>query len=169
MAIRVEWIAIAMIIIMLSVSFLFEAKHRQAKNSTFKKEFEVYNSVTIEVDQSGIKNKLFSEYGMKESGILTLTTMTYIGNSVEKLQSDKGRFIDNKIYLDYNVTALQNNGYYYTSDHAIYNQLTQVLYLTSPFVGYVNNSIIKGTNLEYAREEKVVKAKRVNATFYPQK
>ncbi len=169
MAIRVEWIAIAMIVIMLSVSFLFEAKHRQAKNSTFKKEFEVYNSVTIEVDQGGIKNKLFSEYGMKESGILTLTTMTYIGNSVEKLQSNQGRFIDNKIYLDNNVTALQNNGYFYKGDHAIYDQITQVLHISSPFVGYVNNSIIKGTNLEYNRQEEVVKANRVNATFYPSK
>jgi len=169
MGIRVEWIAIAMIIIMLSVSFLFEAKHREAKNSTFKKEFDVYNSVTIEVDQEGIKNKLFSKYGVKESGVLTLTQMTYIGNSVEKLQSSQGRFVGNKIYLDYNVTALQNNGYYYESDHAIYDQQTQLLYVTSPFVGYVNNSVIKGSNLEYNRQEAVAKAHKINATFYPKK
>ncbi len=167
MDIRVEWIAIAMIFIMLSVSFLFEVKHREAQNSTFNKEFEVYKSVTIEVDQDGIQSKLHSKYSMKESGVLTLTDMSYRGISVEKLEAYQGRFFDHKIYLDYNVTALQSNGYYYEGEHAIYNQLTQFLYITSPFIAYINNSVTEGSDLEYDRKGQVAKAKKVHATFYP--
>ena len=169
MGIRVEWVAIGMIFIMLGVSFLFEAKHRKATNSTFHKEFEVYNSITIEVDEEGISSRLYSDYGMKESGVLTLTNMTYSGRSVEKLRAYKGRFIDHKIYLDYNVTALQSNGYYYEGQHAIYNQLTEFLYITSPFIAYINNSVIEGSKLEYNRIEEEAKAESIRATFYPKR
>ncbi len=169
MGIRVEWIAIGMIFIMLGVSFLFEAKHRKATNSTFHKEFEVYNSVTIEVDKRGVNSRLYSDYGMKESGVLTLTNMRYKGRSVEWLRAYKGRFVDNKIYLDYNVTALQSNGYYYESEHAIYNQLTEFLYITSPFTAYINNSVVKGSKLEYSRIGEEAKAQSVKATFYPKR
>jgi hypothetical protein len=169
MGIRVEWIAIAMIMIMLGVSFLFEAEHRKAQNIVFNKEFEVHNSVTVEVDQKEIKSTLYSDYGMKENGVLTLFDMTYVGASVEKLRSKEGRFIDNKIYLDGNVTALQTNGYYYEGEHAIYNQLTEFLLVTSPFTAYVNNSVIKGINLKYDRKAQVARAQNVHAVFYPKK
>jgi len=167
MGIRAEWISVVMILIMLGVSFLFDVKQRKAQNQTFHKEFEVYNSITVEIDKEIVISRLISDYGVIESGVLTLHNMQYIGNSMERLEASKGRFVDNRIYLDYNVTALQTNGYYYEAEHAIYNRLTEFLYITSPFRAYVNNSVIDGENLVYDRVGKVATADRVNATFYP--
>jgi len=167
MGIRAEWISFAMILIMLAVSFLFDVKQRKAQNQTFHKEFEVFNSITIEVDKEIITSILISDYGVKESGVLTLHNMEYIGNSMENLEASSGRFVDNKIYLDKNVKALQTNGYYYEAEHAIYDKSIEFLYVTSPFTAYINNSVIKGLDLVYDKKGKVATAKRVNAVFYP--
>jgi len=169
MGIRAEWISFIMILIMLSVSFLFDVKQRKAQNQTFHKEFEVYNSITIEVNQQTITSILISDYGVKESGILTLNNMKYIGNSMESLKASSGRFVDNKIYLDNNVTALQTNGYYYEGEHAIYDKSIEFLYVTSPFTAYINSGIIKGFDLVYDKRGKVATAQRVNAVFYPKR
>ena len=167
MGIRAEWITFIMILIMLGVSFLFDVKQRKAQNQTFHKEFEVYHSVTVEVDKNMVTSKLYSDYGIKESGVLTLTNLKYIGNSVEMLKASSGRFIKENIYLDNNVTVLQANGYYYEGEHAVYNKLTEFLYVTSPFTAYINNSIIKGVELVYDKKGQVATANKINAIFYP--
>jgi hypothetical protein len=154
---------------MLAVSFLFDVKQRKAQNQTFHKEFEVFDSITIEVNQEIITSILISDYGVKESGVLTLHNLTYIGNSMERLKASSGRFVDDKIYLDNNVTALQINGYYYQAEHAIYDKSLEFLYITSPFTAYINNSVIKGLGLVYDKKGKVTTAKKVNAVFYPKR
>jgi len=169
MGIRAEWITFIMILLMLAVSLLFDVKQRKAQNQTFHKEFEVYKSITVEVDKNKITSKLYSDYGIKESGILTLTNLRYIGNSVDILKASSGRFIKDNIYLDNNVTVLQTNGYYYKGEHAIYNKLTEFLYVTSPFTSYINNSVIKGIGLVYDKKGQVARANKINAIFYPKK
>ncbi len=158
-----------MILIMLSVSLLFDVKQRKAQNQTFYKEFEVYNSITVEVNKNKITSKLYSDYGLKESGVLNLKNLKYIGNSVDILKASSGRFIKDNIYLDNNVTVLQTNGYYYEAEHAVYNKLTEFLYVTSPFTAYINNSIIKGTGLVYDKKGQVATANKIHALFYPNK
>jgi len=165
MGIRAEWIAFIMILIMLGVSLLFDVKQRKAQNKTFHKEFEVYKSITVEVNKNIITSKLYSDYGVKESGVLTLKNLKYIGNSVKILKSSSGRFIKENIYLDNNVTVLQTNGYYYEAEHAIYNKLTEFLYVTSPFTAYINDSVVKGVGLVYDKKGKIAKANKINAVF----
>jgi len=163
---RIEWLSVMMILVMLGVSYLIKADQHKAKKITFFKEMEIYSSVTIEVNTSGVDNRLYSDYGVKEKGELRLTNVTYAGNSIKELKAEKGRYINDKIYLDHNVTLLQKNGYIYKGDHAIYDKSKEFLQVTSPFVAYIDRNVIHGVNFQYDIKKKVATAENVNAVIY---
>ncbi|MEA3419194.1 MAG: hypothetical protein U9Q90_07305 [Campylobacterota bacterium] len=163
---RIEWIAITMILIMLGVSYLIKADQNKAKKITFSKEMEVYHSTTIEVSTNGVESRLYTDFGVREQGKFKLTRIIYRGKSVEELKAEKGRIIGDKIYLDHNVTLLQKNGYIYKGDHAIYDKNKEFLQVTSPFVAYMDHNVIHGVNLQYDVKKKVATAENVNAVIY---
>lgn len=164
---KIEWLAIVMILVMLGVSYLIKVENDKAKNNNSAKEFEVFDSVTVEVNQTAVKSKLYSDYTVQKNGSMQMIWMTYSGKTSKELKSKFGRSIGDKFYLDVNVTLLQNNGYYYETDHAIYDKKSDFFYTTSPFVAYVHGgNIIHGTNLNYNIKEKITTAENVDAVFY---
>ena len=163
---RIEWIAVTMILLMLALSYLIEVKQHQKKQRTFTKEFEVYHSVTVEVNASNVESRIFSDYGVRDKGELRLTNFVYAGKSLKELRADQGRYIDDKIYLDQNITVLQKEGYIYKGDHAVYDKRREFLHVTSPFVAYINRNVVRGTNLQYDLKGKVATAENVDAVIY---
>ena len=155
-----------MILIMLGVAYLIKADQYKSKQINLSKEMEVYQSITTEINASGVENRLYSDYGVKEKGELRLTKVIYEGKSAQKLKAEKGRTIGDKIYLDYNVTLLQKNGYLYKGDHAIYDRKKEFLQVTSPFVAYLDRNIIHGVNFQYDAKKKIVTAEDVNAVIF---
>ncbi len=163
---RIEWLAIGMILLMLAVSYLIKAKNEKARQNISTKEVEVFDSITIEVNTTAVVSKLYTDYTVKESGQLKLTNINYSGKRAKKLKSKYGRNSGNLFYLDENVTLLQENGYRYRAEHAIYDKEKDFFYVTSPFVAYINRNIIKGVNLKYDIKEQIATAERVDAVFY---
>jgi actin-related protein len=141
-------------------------KNEKIKDSSSLKEIEVFNSITIEVNATSIKSTLYTDYTVREQSELSLTTIRYHGNSAKELKSKYGHTKGDKFYLDENVTLLQESGYRYKAQHAIYDQSIDIFYVTSPFVGYINRSVIKGVNLKYDIKEKIATAQKIDAVFY---
>jgi len=163
---KIELLTIAMILMMLSVSYLVKIKNEKIKESSSLKEIEVFDSVTIEVNATSIKSTLYSDYTVREQGELILTTIKYHGNSAKELKSKYGHTQGDRFYLDENVTLLQESGYRYEAQHAIYDQGVDIFYITSPFVAYINRSIIKGINLKYDIKDQIATAQKIDAVFY---
>ena len=156
-----------MILIMLGVSHLIKIKNEKIKENASAKEIEIFNSVTIEVNASSIVSKLYADYTVRERGELKMKQITYMGASAKNLKSKYGRNAGNMFYLDENITLLQENGYYYEAEHAIYDKKGAMFYITSPFVAYTNGgNIIHGSNLKYDLTEKAVIAENVDAVFF---
>jgi hypothetical protein len=75
--------------------------------------------------------------------------------------------MEKALFLDDNVTMLQDNGYYYEADHAIYDKRVETLYVTSPFVAYIQGgNIVHGVTMQYDTRKKLVAAKNVDAVFF---
>ena len=164
---KIEWLAIVMILIMLGVSYLIKVENDKAKNNNSAKELEVFDSVTVEINATAVKSRLYSEYSVQKNGSMQMIWLTYSGKTAKELKSKFGRSVGDKFYLDVNVTLLQENGYYYETDHAIYDKKIDFFYATSPFVAYVHGgNIIHGTNLKYNIKEKITTAENVDAVFY---
>ncbi len=164
---KIEWLAIIMILIMLGVSYLIKVENDKAKNKNSAKEFEVFDSVTVEINATDVKSILYSDYTVQKNGNMQMIWPDYSGKTAKKLRSKFGRSIGDKFYLDMNVTMLQDNGYYYEADHAVYDKKSDIFYTTSPFVAYVHGgNIIHGINLKYHIKEKITTAENVDAVFY---
>ena len=164
---KIEWLAIVMILMMLGVSYLIKVENDKANKNASTKELEVFDSVTVEVNATAVKSTLYSDYAVQKSGSMQMIWLTYSGKTSKELKSKFGRSIGDRFYLDVNVTLLQKNGYYYETDHAIYDKKSDFFYTTSPFVAYVHDgNIIHGTNLKYDIKGKVTTAEDVDAVFY---
>jgi hypothetical protein len=164
---KIEFLAVVMIAIMLSVSYLIKIKNEKANLASSDKEFEVHNSLIREVNESELVSTLKSDYMVQKKGNLQMIRINYKGETVKELQSKYGRSIADTFFLDVNVTMQQDNGYYYEAEHAIYKKKEGFFYVTSPFVGYLHRgNIIKGTNLKYNINEKITEAQNVDARFF---
>ncbi len=164
---KIELIIILMILIMLAVSYLIKVKNDKAQKNISNKELEIFDSVSIEVNESMVMSRLYSDYALKENGELKMDQITYAGKTAKVLKSRYGKTIDGKTYLDENVSMLQTNGYYYKTEHAIYDKKNNFFYATSPFVAFLyGGNIIHGTNLKYDMTNEIVIAENVDAIFY---
>jgi len=164
---KIEIITLLMISLMLAVSYLIKVQNDKARQNIYSKELEVFDSVTIEVNASAEESRLYSDYATKENGEMKLEQITYKGKTAKVLKSKYGKSVGDKFYLDENVSMLQNNGYYYKAEHAIYDKKKNFFYVTSPFVAYLfGGNIIHGTNLVYDMTQEIVTAKHVDAVFF---
>ena len=164
--IKIELLSLAMILLMLAISYLVKVKNETATYNTFSKEIEIFDSVTKEVNGTDVTTLLYSDYSVRQKGDLILTKVKYRGNSAKELTAESGHTINKMFYLDNNVNLLQENGYRYKAEHALYDQNINFFYVTSPFTGYINDSVIKGSNLKYDVNNKIATAHNINAVFY---
>jgi hypothetical protein len=164
---RIELLAIIMIAIMLSVSYLIKIKNEKLEKNRLDKQLEVFDSVTIEVNATGIKSKIIADYSVKNDAVLKMTNLIYSGGSTKELQARHGRSIGKALFLDEDIKLLQVNGYYYEAEHAIYDKKDRILYVISPFVAYLQGgTIVHGINMKYDENLDMVAAQNVDAVFF---
>ena len=164
---RIELLALLMIVLMLGVSYLIKVKNERMKNNASAKELEIFDSVTVEINASEVKSKIFADYTVKMGAELKMKHLLYTGKTAEVLKSEYGRSVGDLIYLDGNISLLQDNGYYYKAEHARYNKKSELLYVTSPFTAYLSGgTVIRGSNLKYDSKQKITTAETVDAFFF---
>jgi len=166
MGLRIEWIALVTIAAMLVFSYLITADQKKREEYRFSKEMEVFHSTTIEVNSTGVESRLVSDYAVKEGKELRLKKVIYSEANIEELRADRGRYLDEKLYLDGHVYLLQKNGYIYQGEHAIYDKKKRVLDVTGRFSAYINRNIIHGSHLHYDLDEKSATAENIDAILY---
>ena len=166
MGIRLEFVITVIIVITLMVTTMAKLTDTSIINNTLNKELEFKDTVFIEVDQNTTGSKLFSTYGIRDMGILTLKNIKYYTNNIKELLADKGVYKNNTLYLDGHVKLTEKDGFIYTTEHAYYDQKKEVLTITSPFKADRGNNIIYGDSLIYFAKEKIVNATSIDATIY---
>ena len=164
---KVEFFAIVMIAIMLGVSYLIKIKNEKMKNDKYAKQLEIFNSLTIEVNETGVESTMYADYSVKENDMMKMRNLIYSGGSAKELKAKHGRNIKKALFLDDDVKLLQDNGYYYEADHAIYDKKDEILYIVSPFVAYLyGGNIVHGVNMKYDEKKKLIAAQNVDAVFF---
>jgi hypothetical protein len=166
MGMRIEWMVVMMILVMTGASYLLESRSNASKQTAFAKEFEVYDSQTIEVGKDGVESRLDAVYALRERGELKLSYPVFRSTTTQNLSAQKGRQVGDKIFLDENVSLLQKNGYLYEGEHAVYDKQKEILLVTSPFVAYIDKNVIRGSDLSYDLKNKIATAKTVHAILY---
>jgi len=166
MGIRLEYILFLFIGFIVWITATVELTGKSTLHKNTNKELEFVKTTFLEVNDKKMLSKSYSTYGVRKNGVLTLDNVRYETNQIEKLLADKGVYKENILYLDGNVSLKEKKGFFYTTEHANYNQKTEVLYITSPFVAYINQNIIHGDSLVYYTLKEEVNATKIDAVLY---
>ena len=111
MGIRLEFVLLIVIIITLIVTTMSELTDTSIVNKTMHKELEFKDTIFIEVDQNKMESKLFSTYGIRDTGILKLKNIKYYTSNIKELLADKGVYKNNTLYLDGQVKLTEKDGF----------------------------------------------------------
>ena len=166
MAIKLEHVLIAIIVILVTGVFMIKIHNAPPPVHAFTKELEFTNTTLIEVDTNDMQSRAYIEHGIRDRGILTLADIVYMSDNIESLSANNGIYYGNKLYLDGNVILQEKGGYRYKTEHAIYDQKTAILSITSPFTGEKGLNMIKGESLEYDTKQKKASGSTVGTVFY---
>jgi hypothetical protein len=97
---------------------------------------------------------------------LTLENLVYLSDNIESLSANNGIYYGDKLYLDGDVILHEKGGYKYQTQHAIYDQKTEILNITAPFIGVKGLNMIQGETLEYDTRKKKASGSTVGTVFY---
>jgi hypothetical protein len=166
MAIKLEHVLIVIIVILISGVFMIKVHNAPPQVSAFTKELEFTKTTLIEVDTNDMQSRAYIEHGIRDRGILTLADIVYLSDSIESLSAKNGIYYGDKLYLDGDVILQEKGGYRYKTEHAIYDQKTQILSITSSFTGVKGLNMIQGESLEYDTRQKKASGSTVGTIFY---
>lgn len=166
MALRLEVVLFIMIVMIIWVTTMVKITNEKNEHKSMLKELEFVNTTFTEVDEKTLKARLFSIKGIRDMGVLTLDKLNYHSNSIDQLVANKGTYKGDVLFLDGDVKLNEKEGFVYTTQHANYNQKSEILNITSAFVANRDKNIFYGDTLQYHAIDKKVNATRIDATVY---
>ena len=166
MGLKLEFVVIAAIVGIILGTLMIKLDDTSTKVQIFTKEVEFNNTTMIEVNTEMMISRAYATYGVREKGVWTLSNLVYSSDSIESLLANNGRYDNNMLYLDGDVVMQEKGGYKYETQHAIYNQKTEILNITAPFTGVKDKNIIRGKSLKYDTRKKKAYGTTVGTVFY---
>lgn len=167
MGIKLEYIVIFIIVVLIAVTSTRNFSSISNKSLQENKELEFMDTTFIEVDTEKLQGKLYTPYGVRNNGVLTLTKINYYTDTIQSLLADQGIYKETILYLNGHVSLKETNGNIYKTEHAMYDQKKEILTIPSPFVAYMDKNIFHGETLVYNTITKEANATKVNATVFP--
>ncbi len=155
-----------MIVLLISGSLFVELGNAPTQSKAFTKDLEFTHTTFIEVDTQKMQGWAFGTYGVRDKGVLTLDNIVFHTDNIDSLIAKKGKYIKEVLYLDGDVVMQEKNGYTYNTQHANYNQKTEILNITSPFSAVRDENVMKGKTLRYDTAKKEAFGTKVDAVLY---
>lgn len=169
MGVKLEWILVFFIGAISFGVLSLKLENTTNKGSALKKDLEFTHTTFVEVDTLKPLSTLFGTYGIRYKGTLDIDNMVYHTDNIESLVAKKGKYLAPILKLDGDVVMREKDGYIYTTQHAIYNQKTQILNLTTRFKAIRDQNIFNGETLIYHTLTKYTFATTVDAIVYTAK
>jgi len=169
MGMRLEWLLVVLIAVTSYMTMTTKLSEQSADNVEQQKELEFTNTTFTEVTTQKREGVAFATHGMRIAGVLHMENVRYHNANIKLLLADNGFYRGKRIYLDGNVTVHRKPGHDYYTEHANYDQTSQILYVTAPFVACMERNVLEGQSLEYRMGPKEAYATSVKAVFYTKK
>jgi hypothetical protein len=166
MGIRLEIVLMLLFALIVWGSFTVKLNQDSKAMTVSTKELEFTKTTFTEVDTKRMQGRAYATYGVRNAAILTLDDVVYYADNITSLTAKKGRFEGDMLKLDWDVVMEDESGYLYKTDHARYNQKTQILNLTTAFSSQKDKNIFHGSSLVYNVATKEAFAKTVDAILY---
>lgn len=166
MGLRIEGVLSLAIVIIIGGSFMIKLNDNADKHKLFTKELDFTYTTFTEVDTEKLQGRAYGTFGTRDDGVLTINDLVYQTETIESLVAKKGTYMGNIIYLEGDVVMDDSNGYTYETQQAEYDQDTEVLNITAPFVASRDKNIIKGDTFTYDTRKKEAYGTIIDAVVY---
>lgn len=166
MGLRLETVVVTAIIVITAGALTLEVDNRAKKSEVFTKELEFTNTTFTEVDTHKLQGRAYGTNGVRDNGVLDIDNLVYFTETIKYLVADKGKYIGDVIHLNGDVDLEEKEGYNYKTQQASYNQKTEVLNVTAPYVATRDKNIFKGDTLIYNTRSKDAYSTNVDAVVY---
>jgi len=166
MGIRLEWLVILLIIVTIGTTTMVKLINTEKGLETKNKELEFHKTIFIEVDTNKMQSKSFVQVGIRQEGVLRLEHIKYSTDNIILLVADKAIYQQNILFLEGNIQLDEIQGYRYSTEHAKYNQKSEILTIPSAFIALKGKNIIRGSSLHYDTVKKEMNATNVDAIIY---
>lgn len=155
-----------MIAVIVSASLLVELSSTLKNNRAFTKDLEFTNTTFIEVDTNKTQGWLFGTYGVRDKEVLTFDNIVFHTDAIDSLMAKRGKYVKDVLYLDGNVVMQEKDGYTYKTQHANYNQKTEMFHISAPFIAVRGQDVMQGKTLRYNMQSKEAFGTCVDAVIY---
>ena len=166
MGVKIELALLLSLAIIIGGSLTIKLNDKADSKTEFTKELEFTNTTFTEVDTQKLQSRAYGTYGIRDDGILTINNVHYQTDTIKSLTANKGTYMQESIYLEGDVKLVDNEGYTYRTQQAEYNQKSEILNLTAPFVAFRDKNIIKGDTLTYNTRKKEAYGTMIDAVVY---
>ena len=166
MVLRLETICILTIVVIVTGAMTLEVDDRAKKSTTSTKELEFTNTTFTEVDTQKLQGRAYGTYGIRDNGVLSLNNLVYFNETIQYLIADRGRLVGDVLHLEGNIVLEEEEGYNYKAKQAFYNQKTEILNITAPFIATRDKNIIKGDTLVYNTRKKELYGTNIYTVLY---
>ena len=166
MAVRIEYILTIAIAVIVTASLTLKLNDAAGKEKGITKELEFTYTTFTEVDTKKLQGKAYGTSGIRDNGILTIYNLAYQTETIESLVAKKGTYMGKIIYLEGDVVTDYAGGYHIETEQAEYDQESEILNITAPFVLTQDDNIVRGDTLTYNTRNKVMYGTTIDATLY---
>ena len=166
MGLKIEFILFIAIVTIIGGSLTIELNNDEKNQKTFTKELEFTYTTFTEVDTRKMQTKAYGTHGKRDDGVLIINNLVYQTETIESLIANQGTYMGNIIYLEGDVVMDYTNGYTYETQQAEYNQGSEILNITAPFIATKNADIIKGDTFTYDTRKKEAYGTMIDVTIY---
>jgi len=166
MGLRLEIVLILSIAVIITGSMTLKIDKSAKKSEPFTKELEFTNTTFTEVDTKILQGRAYGTYGVRDNGVLSLDNLVYFTETIKYLIADKGTYVGDELNLEGNIVLEEQQGYNYKTQQASYNQKTEILNVTAPFIATRDKNIFKGDTLVYNTRKKEAYGTAIDAVVY---
>lgn len=166
MELKLETVSILAIVVIVTGAMTLDIDNKAKQNVTFTKELEFTNTTFTQVDTQKLLGRAYGTYGIRDGGVLSLDNLVYFTETVKYLIADKGKYVGDVLHLDGNIVLEEVQGYNYKTQQASYDQNTEVLNVTAPFIATRGKNSIKGDTLVYNTRKKEAYGTTIDAVVY---
>jgi len=166
MALKIEHILFVTSLVISIGAFTLVLKEDKKSKHHFTKELVFTNTTFTEVDTLIQKSTAYCTYGVRDNAILHVKNLQYQTKNIDSLVAKKGKLDGDMVYLDGDVVLHANNGYVYKTQAANYNEKTEILNITAPYVATQHANVIEGETLRYHVPSQETNGTSIDAILY---
>lgn len=160
---------ITLIALLLSVFIFFKPIEVNVPDHKEIAQLELKNFQIYEVEEKGVKSILEGEMGQRFENRYEIRDVTFKDTSktyMEVMHADHGRYQDDKVYLNQNVTYARADEMTFKSDEAMYDINNSLVTTEGSFIMSAKRNYFKGHKLKFNTKENTMLAQKVSGSYH---